>query len=258
MWGMFVVPNKSFIFDLIWGTPVIVAEELKAAPRAIRRTLRTAEILLRAFDYAADAEVDRWQMAVELPTLIARGLTIVDIRWMLARRFVEHNREITPSGAELREFESAPTTVLCTDTCISLTSDGAKYVRLSLEEPAVSEPRPEPTACESTPLPIWDRSERELWYAEAVVKRYRVPAPNQEMVLVVFQEEGWPCRIDDPLPPVPDADCKRRLQATIKSLNRSQIQPSIRFHGNGCGTAICWKPSAHLPTLPSCKSAART
>ena len=40
--------------------------------------------------------------------------------------------------------------------------------------------------------------------ASAFVKQYRVPSPNQEAVLTVFQEEGWPPRIDDPLSPVPD------------------------------------------------------
>jgi hypothetical protein len=39
-----------------------------------------------------------------------------------------------------------------------------------------------------------------------VVKEFKLPAPNQETILTAFQEEGWPPRIDDPLPPVPQAE----------------------------------------------------
>ena len=65
---------------------------------------------------------------------------------------------------------------------------------------------------------------RELRYAGQVIKRYCVPAPNQELILTAFQEEGWPYCFDDPLPPVDDIDPKHRLQVTIKALNRSQVR----------------------------------
>lgn len=48
---------------------------------------------------------------------------------------------------------------------------------------------------------------------------------NQEMLLAAFQEEDRPCRIDDPLPPQPDQDARRRLSDTIKCLNRKQKIP---------------------------------
>jgi hypothetical protein len=89
-------------------------------------------------------------------------------------------------------------------------------------------------------LPGWNPQLRELWYDGQLVKRFRVPAENQELILGVFEEEGWPESIDDPLPPAAGIDCKRRLQATIKSLNRCQIVPALRFYGNGHGRSICW------------------
>lgn len=88
-------------------------------------------------------------------------------------------------------------------------------------------------------VPHWDAQLRELRLGNKLVKRFRVPAANQELILNVFEEEGWPECIDDPLPPKGD-DPTRRLQATIKSLNRHQSEPLIRFHGNGEG-AVWWE-----------------
>ena len=45
------------------------------------------------------------------------------------------------------------------------------------------------------------RRATEVRYRDEIVKRYRVPAPNQELILAAFEEEGWPQLIDDPLPP---------------------------------------------------------
>jgi hypothetical protein len=68
-----------------------------------------------------------------------------------------------------------------------------------------------------------------------------VPARNQELVLTAFQELDWPESIDDPLPPDHNVDPKQRLQATIKSLNRNQLTPLIRCHGNGNGQQVYWE-----------------
>jgi hypothetical protein len=61
------------------------------------------------------------------------------------------------------------------------------------------------------------------------------------MVLNAFEEEGWPARIDDPLPPHSDQDPKRRLNDTIKCLNRKQVRELLRFHGDGSGEGILWE-----------------
>ena len=60
------------------------------------------------------------------------------------------------------------------------------------------------------------------------------------MILAAFEEEGWPPRIDDPLPPKPDQDPKRRLHDTINSLNRNQQHLLIQFFGDGSGQGIRW------------------
>ena len=89
--------------------------------------------------------------------------------------------------------------------------------------------------------PQWDAEYRALRVGQCVVKEYRVPAPDQEAILAVFQEEGWPHRIYDPLPPLGDIEPKCRLHDTIKRLNRHHKNRLIRFRGDGTGEAVCWE-----------------
>ena len=77
-----------------------------------------------------------------------------------------------------------------------------------------------------------------------MVKSFRVPAPNQELVLSAFQEEGWPLSVYDPIPPSQDVDRWERLKFTIKRLNAAQEEGRIHFYGNGTGKGICWEPLA--------------
>jgi hypothetical protein len=61
------------------------------------------------------------------------------------------------------------------------------------------------------------------------------------MILSVFDEENWPPRIDDPLPPSKRINTKQRLHDTIKSLNRNQKQRLVRFLGDGTGEGVRWE-----------------
>jgi hypothetical protein len=89
--------------------------------------------------------------------------------------------------------------------------------------------------------PIWDPRRRELRVGDYLVKRFRVPAENQELILAAFQEEGWPDVIDDPLPPSPEIVPKRRLRDVITRLNGGQVTPILRFCGNGNGEGVEWR-----------------
>ena len=89
--------------------------------------------------------------------------------------------------------------------------------------------------------PIWDRDRRKLSFGPHLVKHFKVPAPNQELILQSFEEESWPMRLDDPLPYHAAIDPKRRLHDTINSLNRNQRVPLLRFLGDGNGQAILWE-----------------
>ena len=58
---------------------------------------------------------------------------------------------------------------------------------------------------------------------------------------MAFEEEDWPVRIDDPLPPRSGLDPKRRLHDSIKSLNRHQKSRVLRFCGDGSGEGVRWE-----------------
>lgn len=110
---------------------------------------------------------------------------------------------------------------------------------------------PLPPAPNKTPAaPWWDAELRALFVGELVVKRFRVPAHNQELVLEAFQEAGWPPHLDDPLPGDAEHDAKDRLHETIKRLNGRQVNRLIRFRGDGTGTGICWEAVSESP--PDC------
>lgn len=236
-----------------------------------------AAMLLTAFDYATDSGADRWEFAVEMRDLLAAGATIPDLRWLIHRNFADHAKETTTPGDPARSFRPLARTSFPIDACLALTPQGAESLRAAiaatrndsqrsevggqksdmpgtadlraptsdLRPPTSSSPDPRPLTPDPSAAerPLWDPLRRELRYAGQVIKRYRVPAPNQELILTAFQEEGWPEYIDDPLPPEEEVASKHRLQVTIKSLNRNQIGPLIRFHGNGKGLQVCWEPN---------------
>jgi hypothetical protein len=105
--------------------------------------------------------------------------------------------------------------------------------------PGAPQGPPDPVALPPT-TPVWDPLCRTLWWGPLLVKRYRRPAPSQELILSSFQEQGWRHRIDDPLIRTADSDHRERLHTAIKCLNRGQLHPVLRFTSNGTGTGICW------------------
>lgn len=95
-------------------------------------------------------------------------------------------------------------------------------------------------------LPYWNADRGELTYCGHLVKHFDQKAKNQKAILAAFQEEGWPERIDDPLPQ--DAvDAKERLHDAIKNLNRHQAAPLIHFRGDSTGEGVLWEPTGGLP-----------
>ena len=106
-------------------------------------------------------------------------------------------------------------------------------------------------------VPKWDSERRELRVDQRIIKRYRWPAANQERILDAFEEEGWPHRIDDPIPPDRSTEPRQRLRDTINSLNNSLEPMLIRFRGDGTGRGIIWQSqilSRHTGFLTSLNS----
>ena len=88
--------------------------------------------------------------------------------------------------------------------------------------------------------PVWDQEKRELRLGDVVVKLFRWPAANQECLLQAFEEQGWPSRIDDPLPRSA-VNPKARLHDTIKCLNKNQQNKLIKFRGDGTGEGVLFE-----------------
>lgn len=219
------------------------------------------QALLRAFTYGESAGISPWDLAIELPHLQEVGLTLTDLRWLLVVRYVHHGEELTATGDGERSFRPLLKTEFPERTCVILTADGAAAAREAClgmmnrtgESRAAHQERTVPPPVTVTPVdgdlrPHWNPRLRELRLSGRLVKRYRVPAECQELILNAFEEEGWPECIDDPLHPVSRIDAGSRLAATIKALNRNQHQPLIRFHRNGREGLVVWRASNRLQT----------
>ncbi|MEQ9379955.1 MAG: hypothetical protein RJP95_03775 [Pirellulales bacterium] len=219
-------------------------------------------LLLQARQYALSLQTNVWEFALELHIFLAVGISINDLRWLACHGFVVHGEEIELKTEGVREFRTGPRLSFTQRSCFVLTHEGVQFssqVVTSVPEGppphGVADRSKLLTSSESNgsseehspsedviALPFWNQDLRELSLMDELVKRYRLPSPNQEMVLQAFQEEDWPTRVDDPLPPVPDLEPKRRLHDTIKSLNRHQKTRFIRFKGDGRGEGVIWEP----------------
>jgi hypothetical protein len=218
-------------------------------------------LLLEAHDYARALDLDIWDFAVEIDCLREAGLTNSDIRWLVGNLYVEHAREVTAVADASRRFRRIASLTLTSNSCFVLTESGVHFAEMvcgseperQRGEPHRAVPHQRVSAAfdsngsPATQVPIWDAQRRELRVGQQVVKQFKSPAMNQETILTAFEEENWPPRIDDPLPPEPDLDPKRRLHATINSLNGRQKNPLIRFVGDGTGEGVRWELARRAP-----------
>jgi len=207
-------------------------------------------LLWRALQYSRSLQTDAWDFAVERDDLSNTGLSTVDLRWLIACGYVEVRQENRRANECKRSFGVS---FLAKRATFTLTEAGASVARRMLSEPALP-PLSEPD--KHKPIkhvhiksvnghlpqhkPCWDADRKELRLNGDLVKQFRWSALNQETVLMAFQEDGWPARIDDPLPPRPNQEPKRRLHDTIKCLNRNHKTRVIHFSGDGSGEGVLW------------------
>jgi hypothetical protein len=211
----------------------------KPVPSRIQKAM---DLLLEAYQYAHSLGQDVWDFAVEIKVLEDIGLTFSDLRWLVCRSLVQHAREVTHMSDDQREFRPSGKLQFSERTCFVLTEAGVADKKMLNGEPASSVTAvSDKSQIKSVRRPLWDCDRRELRVGQRIVKQFKLPSSNQELVLMVFQEEGWPARIDDPLPPQTDRDPRQRLRDTIKSLNRHQKDHLISFRGDGTGKGILWE-----------------
>jgi hypothetical protein len=194
-------------------------------------------LLLEAYACARDLGCDMWEFAVEGDTLRDHGLTNTQLRWLLRKGYIAQAVEKTLADAPQRSFRQTASPSLHQGGCFVLTESGVGFAavdHLASAANAIAK-------SQVTTKPVWDADLRELRLGEALVKRFKQPAANQELILEAFQEEGWPSRIDDPLPPASEQNSKQRLHSTISNLNRCQETRLIHFEGGGDGKSVCWR-----------------
>ncbi len=188
--------------------------------------------------------------AAEITSLTELGISGSVLRWLVCRGYARCLREVTQPGDKERRFEPVDNLALSSQSCFVLSRKGMLFARaaLALGDAGAEVMQGNGNSGSAEPqgnglAPSWDARRRELRLSRKLLKRFRVPAPNQEAILAAFQEEGWPNCIDDPLPPKGDLSPQRRLHDTIKALNRKHRQrpPLIHFLGNGTGKNVVWE-----------------
>lgn len=216
-----------------------------------KRVSRALEALKLAANYEKETSA-RNQFAVNIDELMSFGIHHSDLRLLIRFQIVDHLLETTNGRATEREFSNGyqaflenscfrlTDSFLQTDAGDALKSNGSHPPTEPLEpiNPPITPQRS--TSVEEDMRPSWNETRQELSFGDRVVKRFRSPSPCQISILSVFEEDGWPERIDDPLPPRPEQDPKRRLHDTIRNLNRAHQVSIIRFSGDGTGAGVLW------------------
>jgi hypothetical protein len=214
-----------------------------------------AELLVRASNSAKEFQRPLWDFAVEIQDLISCGLTRTDLRWLECHGLVVHLSECSHVSSEHRQFRSAQKLSYDDCTCFALTPIGLDAARLLIcnrdanFDQLQTKPRTfsaynaqnRTAVSEFEHLkPLWNPELFRLTLGQLLVKEYKIPARNQQCILASFQEEDWPARIYDPLPPINELEPKRRLHDTIAALNQRQKTPLLRFSGDGTGRGVKW------------------
>jgi hypothetical protein len=99
----------------------------RIAPR-----LREAILLLaEAHDYARDLQCDLWDFAVEIGALLAVGLSLDDLGWLVASGYAEQRQEVTKRRDASRKFRPARSFDFTKRTCFVLTTAGLRLTAMA-------------------------------------------------------------------------------------------------------------------------------
>ena len=204
------------------------------------------KILNEANEYSKDLSISPWNFAIPFSDTKKFHVNKNDLRWMIAKGWIKSD---DPETDKLTNDPAIDFPRKVSDTSQFILGElkpaTIKFL-LPLSVPALPL-SPEATAArkpqntDNFDTPKWNTERRELYFHGEMVKRFRWPAPNQETILEVFSEEGWPLKIEDPLPQESGLNPKRRLGDTIKCLNRNQRASLIRFRGDGTGEGVIWE-----------------
>jgi len=94
--------------------------------------------LAEAYNYARDTHCDLWDFAVEIDVLTAIGLSVDDLRWLVASGYARHRLEVTRRNDAARSFLPAQDLNFTKKTCFVLTDAG---LGMTVTAPVASELR---------------------------------------------------------------------------------------------------------------------
>lgn len=217
-------------------------------PIALQSMLKEGLALLwRGHEYARDLDAEDWEFAIDGEALSRTGLSDIDLRWLIARNFVACTPKATADEARL-SFDPKNANFILTKSgaamawqVISGTLQPDFFVPPANGKNNSNRHLTDMLALAQVEAkPSWNRDRKELRYGESIIKQFRWAAANQETILMAFEEDGWPPRIDDPLPQKLNHSPKSRLHDTIKCLNRNHKKRLIRFNGDGTGEGVIW------------------
>ncbi len=226
--------------------PIVHPESAGRSSEVLLARRETGLQLLReAYEAARSVNRDLWEFAVEMAEMRAAGLTRADLRWLLCEGFALHAREALGAGNGKRVFQHIPGLALPEGSCFVLASRGLGPGMVRFDPPGGERGTPHLLGGTSPSrgiieVPCWNGTLRELTWQGQLVKKFRLPAENQEAILDQFEKEGWPLRIEDPLARLAGQDPKSRLHDAIKGLNRNQVNQLLRFRGDGSGQGVLW------------------
>lgn len=217
--------------------------------------------LVEAYRLSQDCRSPPIEFAIEISRLHRLGVNDSHLRWLLKKDLLRHAIETSLVTNSQRWFHENCGPIFNENSCFFLTGNG---FNLFFECAGDLCENPLERACPSAdrlggaeshpevqPVPVWNADRQELRYVGELVKRYKLPSKNQIAILNSFQEDGWPVRIDDPLPQSPGVDSRRKLNDTVKALNNNQKKNWLRFRSDGTGEGITWE-------VKSCKRSSRT
>ena len=121
--AMAVVESSSLsaLSDRLTAGPGGGVPEVSLALR-VKAALAT---MLDALDYVRDLDAPVWDFAVDLVSLRRLDVTNSDLRWLVARGFVDHAIEVTMATDAERSFRQPSRPLFCRKTCFVLTPAGA-------------------------------------------------------------------------------------------------------------------------------------
>ena len=245
-----------------YSSEPLVSNQSEQVEPVDEAALSVVRRLRQAYDAAFACGRDAWDFSVELSQMQKIGVETHVLRTLICKGWIVHRKETTPTDQNQRTFEQVDGLALSEQSCFIISKQGYEIAnshemkqRETVETNSMSSHHSKPLSqtvenevdtsqlgASSRPhqplKPVWDRERRELRLGKIVVKRFKWPAENQELVLDAFEDQGWPPRISNPLAAHPSICPKRRLHDTLKCLNRKQVNELVKFRGDGTGLGV--------------------